>query len=420
MSKLKLSLFGQQVPFVKDLRTPFTAFTGGFRSGKTFALMCKSILLAANNPGSTGAICLPTNGMIGRGFKPEWEQFLETHGIRHERIADVNGYHLYFNRRPSRVLLLSAENYMRARNLELAWAGLDETDAMQTDRAYKSWDLFISRLSGGRVQHCFAVSTPEGYNFMANKFQLALEDNPKLRETYKLYRGSTEDNPHLPADYIKNLKASYPPNLIKAYIEGQFVNLTSGAVYPDYNEKNYSSLTLETIPKDAPLHLGMDFNANNMSIVSVYCGPEQMHVIHEIMGSKNTPEAIRAIKETYPNRYIVVYPDASSSASKTSATQSDLTLLKQAGFDVQALYKNPFIRDRVASVNGLILNSLGKRTLLINTRTALLTHRAVSQQIYGTDGLPKKDGVLDNRTDALGYVCYTIAPIRGKSALHIR
>jgi hypothetical protein len=40
----------------------------------------------------------------------------------------------------------------------------------------------------------------------------------------------------LPTDYIDSLRASYPPQLIEAYLEGRFVNLNSGCV-PEFSRK---------------------------------------------------------------------------------------------------------------------------------------------------------------------------------------
>ncbi|MFD2271397.1 hypothetical protein ACFS07_10355 [Undibacterium arcticum] len=62
----------------------------------------------------------------------------------------------------------------------------------------------------------------------------------------------------MPDDYIESLREDYPPQLIEAYLNGEFVNLTSGAVYPDFSrELNHSPTIL--LPNEA-LHVGLDFN----------------------------------------------------------------------------------------------------------------------------------------------------------------
>jgi hypothetical protein len=69
----------------------------------------------------------------------------------------------------------------------------------------------------------------------------------------------------LPDDYISSLYESYPPQLISAYLRGQFVNLTSGAVYPDFDRK--LNHTDEEIKPGEPLIIGMDFNVLKMAAV---------------------------------------------------------------------------------------------------------------------------------------------------------
>lgn len=414
---INLTLTETQAAFVQDFDTKYTAFVSGFRGGKTYALMCKSVIAAAKNIDSTGAICLPTNGMLSRGFRPEWETFLDDHYIPFTTIPSVNGYQLHFGSASSRVLLLSSENYMRARNLELSWFALDETDAMVGRRAWDAWNLMISRLSGGNKRVGFAVSTPEGFNFMYDAFHQQLEDNPHLNEYYKLYRGTTYDNPYLPDDYIPALEAKYPPQLLQAYLQGKFVNLKSGTVYVNYDkDANHTELTPETIPSTAPLHIGIDFNYNSMSAVVAYCD-KQVHIIDEIIGSKNTIQLIQAINERYRNRTIIVYPDASSNANKTSASSTDLAQLNNAGFKIKALTKNPRIKDRVNSVNAMLLNGNGYRALLVNNKKCRVVSRCLQQQVYGDDGMPIKDGIVDGPNDALGYFIYYNWPVEGRPTI---
>ena len=55
----------------------------------------------------------------------------------------------------------------------------------------------------------------------------------------------TTDNPHLPADFIDRMKMNYDPNLLKAYLEGQFISLTTGAVFDRFDREKH-------ITKDIP------------------------------------------------------------------------------------------------------------------------------------------------------------------------
>jgi hypothetical protein len=43
----------------------------------------------------------------------------------------------------------------------------------------------------------------------------------------KLIKMRSVDNPHLPADFIERLQANYDPTMLRAYLDGEFVNLTT-------------------------------------------------------------------------------------------------------------------------------------------------------------------------------------------------
>ena len=215
---------------------------------------------------------------------------------------------------------------------------------------------------------------------------------------------STYSNPHLPDGYIEDLKSQYPPQLIKAYLDGEFVNLTSGAVYPYFDRALHH--TNRVVKQGEPLDIGVDFNVGKMSAV-VYCKPvvqsngdPLLQIIDELVGYADTPALIEAIKEAYPKSTISVYPDAAGKGRNTTgATTSDHKLLKLAGFKVKVLPSNPLVKDRVQSVNKMYEQG----QLLINTETCPETTEATEQQVYDKNGKPDKSMDLDHPLDAKGY-----------------
>ena len=55
-------------------------------------------------------------------------------------------------------------------------------------------------------------------------------EEASARTDRKLIKMRTADNPHLPPDFIERLKEEYDPNLLQAYLNGEFVNLNTGQV----------------------------------------------------------------------------------------------------------------------------------------------------------------------------------------------
>ena len=112
----------------------------------------------------------------------------------------------------------------------------------------KSLSKILGRLRAGNVRQFAAASTPEGYRWFWETFG---SDEAKEKNDRKLIRMKTTDNPHLPADFIDRMKMNYDPNLLKAYLEGQFISLTTGAVFDRFDrEKTYNKKTFQTIQRN--------------------------------------------------------------------------------------------------------------------------------------------------------------------------
>jgi hypothetical protein len=226
---------------------------------------------------------------------------------------------------------------------------------------------------------------------------------------------STRQNAkNLPKDYIKSLRESYPENLVDAYIDGKFVNLVSGSVYPTFcRVKNHTSETIK--PKEA-LHIGMDFNINRMAAMVHVIRDGRPMLLGEIAHVFDTPAMIVALQDKYPGHHISVYPDASGKNRKSvNGSESDHSLLKQAGFTLVVNPANPAVRDRVLAVNAMFLNGEGERRYLVNTELCPVATGVLEQQTYNEQGEPNKDGTEDPN-DALGYFIVKRYPIVKRTA----
>ena len=106
-----------------------------------------------------------------------------------------------------------------------------------------------------------------------------------------------------------------------------------------------------------------------------------------------------------------------------NASESDLTILRQAGFTVVVDDSNPRVRDRVNSVNAMILNEAGERRWLINTDACPVTTEAFEQQAYAESGEPDKTSGHDHPPDAVGYFIVKrwpiVRPVASVSTLRI-
>jgi len=103
-----------------------------------------------------------------------------------------------------------------------------------------------------------------------------------------MVQASTRDNArNLPDGYIQSLLDSYPAELIDAYIDGKFCNLTTGTVYRCYNRARNNSN--ESIAAGEPLFVGMDFNIGKMAAVIFVQRSDGWHAVDELKDVFDTP-----------------------------------------------------------------------------------------------------------------------------------
>lgn len=409
----ELKLFAHQYDFLEDEETRYLALVGGYGCGKTHAFCYKTLFLAARNVGYAGAIMEPTYGMIKRVLLPKMFQLLDEIGVKYSFSKSDSIFTFHFAEGDTTVYCLSAENYMRMAGMNLAFFGVDECDTINRDIARSMWNMAISRLRSGKVYQGFTTSTPEGFKFLYEFFH----EEAQGKTDRRLIKGKTKNNPTLDPEFIQSMLENYPPQLIKAYLEGEFVNLNAGLVYPNFDRKlNHTELSLKDFPNH-PLHIGQDFNMGKCASVVYVVHQGNPVAVDEIVDAHNTEAVIRVIKERYGKRHITIYPDASGGNNKTSASLSDLTMLKQAGFELSYSTKNPPIKDRVNSVNAMLLNNSGNRRLLINTRICKELTKCLEQQTYDKSGMPDKNSNVDHMLDAAGYFIYRMYPLTGQATV---
>lgn len=433
MSEITLNLLPHQRKFVADTEHRFLGLVAGYGSGKTYAFCAKGLWLAYLNQGHTGALFEPTNTMAHDVLVPAMTEMLEDYGITYDyKASPYPTFYIHFEDEygdiiTSTILIRSAENYRRAAGLNLAWAGIDESDTISKTIAWQMWRLLQSRLRNvsAPVIQMFTTSTPEGFNFLYEYFVKDTEEREaqgKSTNDRHIMHASTYDNAeNLDPGYIQSLLEEYPPNLIEGYLNGQFTNLNQGTVYVQFNRKdNHTDLTLADFDDTErnvlePIHIGVDFNIDKtVGIVHVLRKGLPL-AVDEITKQRDTETLIKTIKNKYPNRTITVYPDASGDNRKTNAAQTDIRLLKKAGFVVKANNKNPYVRDRVNSMNAMFCNAEGQRRYKVNTTMCPTYTRALETQSYNEQGEPDKAHDQDHPVDGAGYFIYKMFPLKHKT-----
>jgi hypothetical protein len=314
-----------------------------------------------------------------------------------------------------RIVFRSMSNPEAIVGYEVAHSIVDELDTLATEKARQAWNKIIAR----NRQKCSmantvaVATTPEGFGFVYERWQKSPAPG------YVLFRAKTMDNAaNLPAGYIDNLRASYPSNLLSAYLDGEFVNLTTGSVYPEFDRALNAST--ETVRAGETLHVGMDFNVTKMAAVIHVLRGDEPHAVAELTGIFDTPAMIAVLRERFAGHPIMAYPDASGGSRRsTNASESDLSLLRAAGFRVCANPANPAVKDRVLSTNAMIHKNEVRR-YRVNTESCPQLVESFEKQCYDKNGEPDKAAGLDHIIDAATYFVVYRYPIVARNVARIQ
>ena len=370
---------------------------GGVGRGKTTAFCVFALNQCAKNPGKTILLAEPTYPMIRDVLQPTFESVLRQAGFDYEYTATATKYRVYWKNGWCDVIMRSAENYMRWAGLNLAAGGIDEADQLRDDRA---WKMLLSRLRDGNTLTAFGSGTPEGFKFVYKYWG----DNP--REGYKLIRGKTTDNVMLPEEFIKSLKDNYDENLLRAYLNGEFVNLQQGQTFYQFNRSE--NVKANTYNPALPIRIAIDFNVipcaasllhytDNVSPkVQVF---DEVELHHGGGAEIITERMVQEIKGRYPNNQYIAYPDPAGGARHTSALYTDHDILRQGGFEVRVKPQAPRVTDSVNAVNKAF-----EKNIIIDPRCkGLITDLEMTANKTGTREIDKSNKDRTHFSDGFRY-----------------
>jgi len=392
---MQIEILKHQAAFIQSEAT-HTALVAGYGSGKSYAGILKVIKKKLEYPKINVAYYLPTYGLIKDIAYPRFAEILNQLNVPFELHQSDHEFKTPFGK----IILRSLSNPERIVGYEVGYSLIDEADILPQSNMTDCFSKIIARnrskLPNGELNKTDVVGTPEGFKWTYNFFVR------ELKEGRKIIYGKTMDNPFLPAGYIDTLSESYTPQQLEAYLNGQFVNLTSGTVYHHFDRtENHSDR--EILVNDV-LHIGMDFNITKMNAVVHVSDGNIKTAVAEIVNAYDTFEMCSLIKAKFPDHSIVIYPDASGDNRKSSG-KSDIAVLRENGFQIRKSSKNPFVKDRVNAANLAFLDTKGIRSYFVNTMNCPVYTEATERQTY-KNGEPDKTSGFDHITEAAGYFIY--------------
>lgn len=239
-----------------------------------------------------------------------------------------------------------------------------------------------------------------------------LEEIEEKTTTVTVTGSSYENRANLaPSWFAETLAAYEGTRLGRQEIHGERLDDVEGRVYSSFSKLPFplGNVDASIVDTGAEILIGQDFNVNPMATVIAVRVADECHVLDALeVRTSNTEEVAAEIRRRYPRRKVIVCPDPSGKARKTSAPvgQTDFTILERAGFEVRAPNAAPPVVDRVNNMQALLLQGV-RRRLRIHPRAKPLI-QALSNLTYkeGTSIIDKGMG-LDHQADAIGYLCWS-------------
>lgn len=375
------------------------ALVMGYGGGKTFLQGKFSIAMARHNPRSPYMVVSPSYKIAKRTIIPTIEELLEGRKLRYRFNKSDHEFKIAGG---GTIWIGSGDEPKSLKGPNLCGAGIDEPFIQEI--AVFEQMLARVRCPKARVRKIFMTGTPEDLNW---GYDICKGDD-KHKYDLELIQASTRCNLALPADYVKTLESGYDEKMADAYVDGKFVNMSTGRIYYGFNrERNVKSLPF---PANTPSELGQDFNVDPMASCLFWTKGDHMHIYKEMeYVNSNTEQAIDnavAHADKAGGKLTTCYPDPSGKSRKTSAPagQTDFTIIKEAGVRVKARAKAPRIRDRRNAFNKKLAD--GTLTVAPECKRMIkyleqLSHEKLKQQ-----------DEMTHLTDAAGYPVEYKFPIR--------
>lgn len=401
------------------------AMVAGYGAGKTLIGSKKAISLSLANNGQPHFWVSPSYKIAKRTVVPTLQELLDgkrslDSGLKYKYNKADNEFIISHGGRLGRIWIGSGEEPDSLKGPNVGSATIDEPFIQDI----KVFEQMLARVRAPKARHreIDLLGTPEQLNWGYD----ICEGEDTGRYDIGVLHVSTLENKALPEQYFNTLLTGYTERMRKAYLEGEFINLSKGAIYYGFaRDRNVIRL-------DDPGHeliVGMDFNVDPMAAIVFWRNGNHLHIVAEIeienadtqymadiLSMDNTGTNEEIVKGQIRNflnkdgqpRVHTIYPDASGRARSTNSPGgvSDFTILRRK-FEVISRASNPKVRDRENAVNGKLNPIKGGPTLTIDPEC-----KRIQKYMHAyTHEMRLKQKQMSHLLDACGYPIAYLYPV---------
>lgn len=389
-SKLYESLTGPQKE-VYDSTSRFKLLCSGRRFGKTYLSITRLINWAIEKPGSLNWY-VTANYRMAKQIA--WRQLRQM--VPAEVFLSKNEAELTIELKNGSILALKgSDNPDSLRGVSLSSLVIDEAAYVRQD----AWEMVLRPALSDQSGPAWFITTPAGLNWFYDLWQQAEE-----LSDWSTFSYTTIDGGQVSKSEVQAAQNTLDARTFRQEYLASFEAL-SGRVYPGFSDDNIS-----TDIKDVggTIYWGTDFNVSIMAGVIGSRVGDTLHIWDEVaVKQSNTDEVCKMLREKYPNRKIVAYPDPTGSARKTSsAGRTDHDIIRRYGFGCVSP-KAPWpVKDKINATNWMIRTANDKIKLFIHPKckNTIKALKNVTYKHGAEDYVIDKTANIEHWTDGLGYL----------------
>jgi hypothetical protein len=369
----------------------FKLLCSGRRFGKTYLCITRLICWAMEKPGS---LCWYVTANYRMAKQIAWRQLKAM--APEELVVKRNESDLSIEfANGSLIALRGADNEDSLRGVSLSALVIDEAAYVKQT----AWEMVLRPALSDQNGPAWFITTPAGLNWFHDLWEQAQE-----QADWDTFSFTTIQGGNVSAEEIEAARNTLDERTFRQEYLASFETL-SGRVYPGFDDENISEDVRDT---GGPIYWGTDFNVSIMAGVLGSRVGDTLHIWDELaVKQSNTDEVCALLKQRFPDRQIVAYPDPTGSARKTSsAGRTDHDIIRRFGFSCISPKAPWSVKDKINATNWMIRTAKGSLRLFVHPRCKH-TIKALKNVTYkqgAEDYVIDKSANIEHWTDGLGYL----------------
>jgi len=376
---------------VWDADHRFKLLCSGRRFGKTYLCITRLICWAMEKPGS---LCWYVTANYRMAKQIAWRQLktMTPDGMIAKKnetdlsIELING---------SEIALRGADNEDSLRGVSLSALVVDEAAYVKQT----AWEMVLRPALSDQNGPAWFITTPAGLNWFHDLWEQAQD-----QVDWDTFSFTTIDGGNVSAEEIEAARNTLDERTFRQEYLASFETL-SGRVYPGFSDDNISEDIKDT---GGLIYWGTDFNVSIMAGVLGSRVGDTLHIWDELaVKQSNTDEVCSMLKQRFPDRKIIAYPDPTGSARKTSsAGRTDHDIIRRFGFGCISPKAPWAVKDKINATNMMIKSAKGSIRLFVHPRCkhTIKALKNVTFKEGAEDYVIDKTANIEHWTDGLGYL----------------